>query len=263
VIDRLVTLSERRRPTTSSMTAIAIERPVRSLSWGTLLRITAVLQALGLGLAAGTLGDAEAGAIAIATIVMLVIQRFRRTVGAVLLALLFADTAFFTATAALSNLLDQAAPLATIGPAALAAIALTGLLASIANVWQRGRTLAPSRSATAAAFVAAAAIGLIAIASVVSARGTVANASEALRLEIKGAKFSTDSLTATSRTVTVAVTNHDLFWHTFTIGALGVDLRVPVGDEKSVTFTAAPGTYQYICGVPGHASFMRGVLTVP
>jgi plastocyanin len=265
VIDRLVTLSERRRPTTSSMTAIAIERPVRSrsLSWGTLLRITAVLQALGLGLAAGTLGDAEAGAIAIATIVMLVIQRFRRTVGAVLLALLFADTAFFTAAAALSNLLDQAAPLATIGPAALAATALTGLLASIANVWQRGRAVAPSRSATAAAFVAAAAIGLIAIASVVSARGTVANASEALRLEIKGAKFSTDSLTATSRTVTVAVTNHDLFWHTFTIGALGVDLRVPVGDEKSVTFTAAPGTYQYICGIPGHASFMRGVLTVP
>jgi plastocyanin len=63
--------------------------------------------------------------------------------------------------------------------------------------------------------------------------------------------------------VTVAVTNHDLFWHTFTIAALGIDLRVPVGDEKSVTFTAAPGTYQYICGVPGHASFMHGVLTVP
>jgi len=245
------------------MTAIAIERPVRSLSWGTLLRITAVLQALGLGLAAGALGDAEAGAIAIATIVMLIIQRFRRTAGAVLLALVFADTAFCTAAEALSNLLDQAAPLATIGPAALAAIALMGLLASIANIVQRGRTFSPSRSAIATAFVAAAAFAIIAIASVVSARAVAASGSEALRLEIKGARFSTDALSATSRTVTVAVTNHDLFWHTFTIGELGVNLRVPVGDEKSVTFTAAPGTYQYICAVPGHASFMRGVLTVP
>jgi plastocyanin len=245
------------------MTAIAIERPVRSLSWGILLRTAGVLQSLGLGAAAVMLGDAEAGAIAVATIVMLIIQRFRRTVGAVLLALLFADTAFFTAAAALSNLLDQATPQATIGPAALAAIALTGLLASIANVWQRGRTLSPSRAATVTAFVAATAFGVIAIVSVASAPGTAVSGSEAIRLEIKGAKFSTDALSATGRTVTVAVTNHDLFWHTFTIGELGIDLRVPVGDEKSVTFTAAPGMYTYICAVPGHASFMRGVLTVP
>jgi len=245
------------------MTAIAIDRPVRGLSWGDLLRGAAVVQSLGLGVAAVMLGDAEAGAIAVATIVVLILQRFRRTAGAVLLALLFADTAFFTGAAALLNLLDQADPQATIGPAALAAIALSGLLASITNVWQRDRTVSPSRSAMVTAFVAAAALAIIAVASVVSGRGAVASGSEALRLEIKGARFSTDALIATSGTVTVAVTNHDLFWHTFTIGELGVNLRVPVGDEKSVTFTAAPGTYQYICAVPGHASFMRGVLTVP
>jgi plastocyanin len=256
------------------MTAIAIERPVPSLSWGALLRIAAALQALGLGMAAGTLGDAEAGAIAIATIVMLVIQRFRRTAGAVLLALLFADTAFFTGAAAFSNLLDRAVPSATIGPASLAAIALLGLLASVATLWQRRKAPSSTRATVVIAFAMATALVVVAITSLASSRGAAGVESDIVRpapgpaparmhLEIKGARYSTDSLTATSRTVTVAVTNHDLFWHTFTIGALGVDLRVPVGDEKSVTFTAAPGTYEYICGVPGHASFMRGVLTVP
>lgn len=257
------------------MTAISIERPVRDLSWGTLLRVAAVLQSLGLGVAAVMLGDAEAGAIAIATIVVLILQRFRRTAGAVFLGLLFADTAFFTAAAAVSNLLDRAVPQATIGPALLAAIALTGLLASVATVWQRGKTPSATRVTSVISFAVLAALVIVAVMSLVSSRGAAAGGSDVLRrpepgpaptrlrLEIKGARYSTEVLSATSQTVTVAVTNHDLFWHTFTIGELGVDLRVPVGDEKSVTFTAAPGTYQYVCAVPGHASFMHGVLVVP
>jgi plastocyanin len=257
------------------MTAIAIERSARDLSWRGLLRAAAVGQSLGLGAAAAMLGDAEAAAIGVATIVMLVLHRFRARTGAVLLGLLFADTAFFTGAAALSNLLDRAAPQATIGPATLAAIAITGLLSCVAAVWQRGRTSAPTRATIIIALAVAAALAVVAIASLASSRGAAALESNAvhrpapgpaparIRLEIRGAKFSTDSLHATSGNVTVAITNHDLFWHTFTIGELGIDLRVPVGDEKSVTFTAAPGTYTYICAVPGHASFMRGVLTVP
>lgn len=255
------------------MTAIAIERPVRGLSWGGLLRGAAVVQVLSLGAAAVMLGDAEAGAIAIATFVMLVLQRFRRTAGAILLALLFADTAFFTGAAALSNLLDRAVPSATIGPASLAAIALLGLLASVATVWQRGKAPSPTRATIVIAFAVATALVIVAITSLASSRGAAAVESDIarpapgpaparIRLEIKGARFSTDALRTTSGTVTVSVTNHDLFWHTFTIGELGVDLRVPVGDEKNVTFTAAPGLYTYNCAVPGHASFMRGVLTV-
>jgi plastocyanin len=268
-----VTLSERRRPTKSSMTAIAIERPVRGLSWGTLLRITPMLQSLGLGGAALMLGDAEAGAIAVVTLGALVLQRFLVRTGAIVLGLLFADTAFFTGAAALSNLADLATPSSTIGPAVLAAIALTGAVASIATVWQGAKTPAPTRTATLIALAMVATLAVVAIVSLVSsgaaARGSDVPARPApgpapalIRLEISGARFSTDALSATGPTVTVAVTNHDLFWHTFTIGELGVDLRVPVGDEKTVTFHAPPGTYAYICGIPGHASFMRGVLTV-
>ena len=45
-----------------------------------------------------------------------------------------------------------------------------------------------------------------------------------------------------TREVTAAFTNHDLFWHTFTIDGLGVDLKVPVGGHRRVTFTANAGT---------------------
>jgi plastocyanin len=257
------------------MTAVAIERTTRELTWRSLLRAAALGQSVGLGAAGVMLGDAEAVAIGVATILVLVLHRFRARTGAVLLGFLFADTAFFTGLAAIANLADRAAAPATIGPATLAAIAIAGLVASVVTVWHRGKTSPPTRATMAIAFAVPAAVAIVAIVSLASSRGVSAVDSDAvhrpapgpaptlIRLEIKGARYSTEVLTATSRTVTVAVTNHDLFWHTFTIGALGVDLRVPVGDEKSVTFTAAPGTYQYICGVPGHASFMRGVLTVP
>lgn len=271
---RVVTLSERRRSTQALMTAISTTRPVTQLTWRTLLRLAAAGQAVGLGGAAAALGDAEAGVIAVVTLAALLLQRFRATTGAVLLGLLFADTAFFTGAAAVSNLLDRATPTATIGPAVLAAIALTGLFAAVAIVSRRAKTAEPARAATPIAFAMLAALAVVAVASLVSSRGVAGSGSDVLarpapgpapariKLDIKGARYSTDALSATGPTITVAVTNHDLFWHTFTIAELGIDLRVPVGDEKAVTFRAPPGSYTYICGVPGHASFMRGVLTV-
>jgi plastocyanin len=63
--------------------------------------------------------------------------------------------------------------------------------------------------------------------------------------------------------VTVALRNRDLFWHTFTIDALRVDIRAPVGRLRSATFEARPGTYSYYCRIPGHSALgMRGTLTV-
>jgi plastocyanin len=38
---------------------------------------------------------------------------------------------------------------------------------------------------------------------------------------------------------------------------------VPVGGERQVSFTAPPGTYEFYCSVPTHASIgMRGTLIV-
>ncbi len=245
------------------MTASTFENTASRLSWAKLLRAAGGAQCVGLTVAALVLGDAEAAAIAVATLVGLLLLRFRGgTLGAVFLGLVFADTAFFTGAAALTNLLDRAAPLATIGPGALTAIALPGLAASVASVVRRGRASATSRSAGIVALIAVGALLAIGAVSIVTGGGGSTAGPEVLRLEVKSARFSESQLTATGRTVTVRVTNHDLFWHTFTIAELGIDLKLPVGGEKELTFTAPPGAYTYVCAVPGHATFMRGTLTV-
>src|SRR5918999_746970 len=61
----------------------------------------------------------------------------------------------------------------------------------------------------------------------------------------------------------VQLRDPDLFWHTFTIDALGVEVRSPVGRLRTATFEARPGRYAFYCAIPGHASLgMRGTLTV-
>jgi hypothetical protein len=44
-------------------------------------------------------------------------------------------------------------------------------------------------------------------------------------IEARSAAYSTSSLAAPVGQVTVVLTNHDLFWHTFTIDQLHVDLE--------------------------------------
>ena len=50
---------------------------------------------------------------------------------------------------------------------------------------------------------------------------------------------------------------------TFTIDALHVNVDVPIGANRRVTFSAAPGRYEFYCRVPGHkAAGMKGTLIV-
>jgi plastocyanin len=75
--------------------------------------------------------------------------------------------------------------------------------------------------------------------------------------------FENDELEAEAGTVTVFLDNRDYFWHTFTIRALGVDLAVPVEASGRASFDAPPGTYRFVCAIPGHeAAGMVGTLTV-
>jgi plastocyanin len=85
----------------------------------------------------------------------------------------------------------------------------------------------------------------------------------ALLVESRNVAFDPTALTAPAGKVTVAMRNRDLFWHTFTVDALALDLRVPVGRLRAATIDARPGTYRFYCGIPGHATLgMRGTLTV-
>jgi hypothetical protein len=54
-------------------------------------------------------------------------------------------------------------------------------------------------------------------------------------IESRNAAYSTTSLTAPRGQVTVVLTNHDLFWHTFTIDELHVDLEASMCGTREVT----------------------------
>lgn len=245
------------------MATISLARPAAWASWVRVLRLVAAAEGLALLAVAAALGDAEAAAVAAGVFVALFLTRVRFAIGTVLLGMLFADVAFFTGSAALTNLFDRAAPPATIVTAGLAAIALIGLPASVVSFRQRTRAPVPSATASAVVLAAAAAFAIVAVAAIITGAAAPASAPEVLRLESKGTQFSTTTLTANGRSVTVRLANRDLFWHTFTIDKLGVDLKVPVGGEKELRFSAPPGTYTYYCAIPGHASAgMRGTLTV-
>lgn len=243
------------------MTAIAAERPATGLSWPILLGGAAIAQVVGLAGAAALLTDAEAAAIGAATLVAFGLLRVRGGgIGKVLLGLLFADVAFFMGAAAFTNLTAGADPVATIGPGAISAVALAGLAAVVAAVVPAARR--SSRSPVGVAVVFAAAFATLTATSVFTGGRAAADAPDVLRIEAKNVRFSVTDLSAKPGQVTVRAKNGDLFWHTFTIDELGVDLRVPVGGEQQLTFAAGPGTYTYYCAIPGHSSVMRGTLTV-
>ena len=74
-------------------------------------------------------------------------------------------------------------------------------------------------------------------------------------------EFMPETLSAAAGTVAVFIDNKDPGRHSFTIDELGVDQELPASTARRVTFDAPPGTYEYICTVPGHEN-MKGTLTV-
>ena len=80
-------------------------------------------------------------------------------------------------------------------------------------------------------------------------------------------KFNTASLSAKAGSDTFAFTNDAPLAHDFTIetpsGQKVAATPIFSGGTKSVTATLKPGTYTFLCTVPGHAAGgMKGTLTV-
>jgi len=185
--------------------------------------------------------------------------------GAVVLGLIFADTTFWTLGAALANVVHGEEFIRLVLPALLAAISGAGLVAAVAGlVWRKD----PEAGRRAARYVG---LGAVAFFVLAVATGFVAGRGESridppasLVLRTENMAFTTTELVADSGQVTVVVDNQDLWWHTFTIDELGVNLNVPSSGKRQVTFTAAPGTYTFYCGIPGHKDMgMQGTLVVP
>jgi plastocyanin len=208
-------------------------------------------------LAAGiALRDGEALGFAVAVLAGILLLAFRTgLLGRIVLALVFLDTAVWMAPAALSNVQHHDPVAYTALPAVLGAVAVAGVLAAIG---------VRSRVLLVALIVAA--VGAAGVAQVTTG-DEVRRRPADLLLSAKNVRFNTDHVAISNvtgdPTIAVILTNHDLFWHTFTVDALHVDLRVPVGATRRVSFRAAPGEYEYYCRIPGHtAAGMKGVLQV-
>ena len=217
---------------------------------------------LGYGL---TRGDREALAFAAIMLVGLGLLRVGSgLLGLVALAALFVNIEFWMFPAAQGNATYRVGLIDLLVPGSLVAFSLAGFIGAVGAIVhlrdpEAGRAAAGPTGILAVVFVAAS-LGLVwgmtdAEAQAVPEGATV--------VETINVAFVPETLQAASGQVTVAVRNRDLFWHTFTIDALGVDVRAPVGRLRSVTFEARPGTYSYYCRIPGHETLgMRGTLTV-
>jgi plastocyanin len=210
-------------------------------------------------------GDRETLAFAVMMLAGLGLLRFGRGLpGLVVLAALFVDIEFWMFPAANGNATYRVGLAGLLVPGLLVAFSLAGLIGAVAAIVHLGDP--------AAGRAAAAPTGVLAVVFVVASLGLVwamtdarAEAVPAGAVEVRtvNVAFVPGSLQVNGGRVTVAVRNRDLFWHTFTIDALKVDVRAPVGRVRSVSFQANPGTYSYYCRIPGHATLgMRGTLTV-
>lgn len=241
------------------------ERPAaRTSGWDRVLLRGGIAVVVLHAVAAAGLRDLEAAAITVGGLVALALLRFRSgLLGRLGLALLGADVAFWMGTGAVSNLTHGEGFWETALPSALTLAALATLIAAVGAIVAR-RT--GSTAGGGPRIVQAAAVGATAVLLVVAAIG-VGGETRALAGDIEvvteNTKFSDETLEADGGQVGVIVSNRDLFWHTFTIKELDVNVNVPVGAERRVDFEAEPGTYEFICAIPGHAQAgMEGTLTV-
>jgi len=191
--------------------------------------------------------------------------RFRNgIIGILLIGLLNADTAFWTLTGAASNFANGEHLSALLLPSYLGLISLLVLTAAVGSWMDRKE---PGRVRRPAAISAVATVLLlvliIAIGVPVSSGSRLPVDANSLAINAENMHFSTTELVSDNGQVTINFTNQDLWWHTFTIDELDVNLNVPMGAVRTAEFKAPPGTYTFYCGIPGHAAAgMNGTLTV-
>lgn len=246
---------------TSSRSELTDERrDDRSLTWRRLAFAAGILATIAMGLVSSAIGDLEGGAVTVGFGLSTWLLRVRQGVlGAIGLIIVSAITLYFMLAAALTNIRvgSEFSPVLT--SSTLAAVSLLALLAGVGLLTRRGSVSATGPWVT----VGLSALLLVGLAAWGATTEEAQGATADIHLVSENVAFSEIALTAPAGEVTVVLENKDLFWHTFTIEELGVDLRVPLGAKLPVTFEAPPGEYQFICDIPGHPEAgMVGYLTV-
>jgi plastocyanin len=176
----------------------------------------------------------------------------------------FANLELWMLPAALSNAGHRQGLVGILLPATLAAISLAGLVASLAAIARRRERATGGGAAGRTGLVA---VGVVVVAVLVAAAVGPGPAQPApageLALNLSNTSFRPATVSVPSGQVAIELTNHDLFWHWFTIDRPAVNIDVPVGGTRRVSFTVPPGSYQFYCRVPGHRQAgMVGTLSI-
>jgi plastocyanin len=237
----------------------------QNFNWRALLRLAAIADLIVLLVTAIVLDDLLAALLAAVVLLGLALLRFRRGwFGVALLVLVFTDIVIWTLSGAVSNILRGERFIAIIIPSALATISLAGVIAAGAVVIRRRDPAAGEKWAPIIGFGAAILFVLFVVASFfVRREGQQVIQPTDISLAAENMAFSNTELVANPGEITVHLDNHDLWWHTFTIDELGIDLQVPMGANQQISFDAPPGTYRYYCDIPGHEALgMHGRLII-
>lgn len=243
---------------TAATTPVRTESPTTTwrLTWRRLLVVAAIGDLVAIVGFAIVARDPEAAAIGVGVAVGVALLRWRTGLaGRLVLAVLFADVLAWMTLGTITNVVAGEPLSRVLMPATLSGISLVGFVAALVS--QR-RDVGPGATITAGIGVAVVAAAAIAAVVTPTTNATPPD----LRVVADTVAFDQTELVAPAGQVTVELDNRDLFWHTFTIDELGVDLAVPVGGDRQVTFDAEPGTYHFYCRIPGHETRMLGTLTV-
>ena len=244
---------------------VAQEQKAAGVTWRHVLRYAAIADLIVMAVVGIVVRDKEALGFAGAILIGILFLEIRSGIaGMIMLGVLTLDAAVFMLPAATSNSTHRGRFVDLLIPLSLAVISIAGFIAAVGSIF-RHRKGSSGRSAAVLAQVMVAVFIVALIAGTVSQRASKAETARAgdIRVEMRNTAFLQTTLNAQGGSISVAVANHDLFWHTFTIDALRVNVDVPIGANRRVAFNAPPGRYEFYCRVPGHrAAGMHGTLIV-
>jgi plastocyanin len=153
---------------------------------------------------------------------------------------------------------DLASPADTI--AFVTAVASAGgrlLAVVVAVLGLRGRDEGVRTLATASLVV----LGLAVVAATAVRLTTTSDALEAGDVEVVAEAIAFPDAISVADDGAVFVDNRDRIRHTFAVEGTDLDVEVPPGAQRRIELALTPGTYTFLCTVPGHER-MTGTLEV-
>ncbi|HUR76881.1 MAG TPA: cupredoxin domain-containing protein [Acidimicrobiales bacterium] len=231
--------------------------------WNALVRLCAYVSAIVAVARGAAVGDRESIAVGLALVVAEFAThapaRAVMRLGWLGLAALFVNQGFWMVTAVVSLTTSAPSILGASAPALLSVTAVLGLVASLARLGSRLQGAVGPLILIGAATIVALVVAVPALGA-----GAVDRQAQDLSVTAADVKFEPERLRTHAGDIGIIVKNDDLFWHTLTISDLDANVTVATAGRRRLQLRdVAPGTYEFVCAIPGHESAgMTGELVV-